>query len=728
LNEGQGALALSGEGGVGKTQLAIEYAHRYSDAYEGMWWVDASRESLSASIAKLAALLGAETEALHPEEIRTELCRRLSQGRQLLILDNVERLEDFTAFTVQAPSQVLVTTRLSRLPQGRVTTLQVNVLERGASLMMLRSARPELPSEEDTAVLDEISEHLGDHPLALDFAAEYLRKYPDVSLREMMDALHRAEVGEVLSPLEDTEPEEIGLGYRLKVAKSLGLHLPEFEGTPGEVLLALVSFCHPAEIPLELLFASASPFTKEEVRRWLRKLADVSILGYAQSIHLHRLTQSVIRSRLSKQKARVVLSRLVAATGQDFGNPEDHRDWPKQDRLAPHALAMLDAVRRMGIAEPLGMGNTLSHYLNIRGRYAQALWALNVLQPDGQLIKPSDVKFFSRSACVGNILFAQSRFDEALDFYDRAEFLLHGAEGVDLNSLALIATNKGDIFRSRDNLASSLKYYREAERILHELNAPDVLPLGTVLLRIGQVLEAQEKIDEALEQFKKSETLLRGSFDGGHPTLAVTLMCIGDWWAEYRTSDNARPYYREATQMALKALGPTHSLSLNCGISWAELVREPSELVDAQRCLRILEAGIQNEGKKDSPALLRIVELLAQICTMQGDGDEALTRYRQAQEIARKALGDGHPNVAVIRANIGQLLAAKGEVAEALVLLNQSIPFLLAESGVDHPVACGMADVLRTLGGNPLEIARRVLGESAAVRLKELLGPTNREE
>ncbi len=426
LKQGDGLLAhaLSGEGGVGKTQLAIAYVHRYADEYEGIWWVDASREALTSSVTKLAALLKIETQRVSPEEIRTRLCHALSQGRHLLILDNVERLEDGTAFTLQAPSQVLMTTRLARLPHGRVTTLHVDVLERESSIQMLRSARSTWPSPEDAQLLANVAEHLGYHPLALDFAAEYLRKYPDVTPQELLESLHRTEVGDIESPLEDTEPEEIGLGYRFKVAKSIGLHLPSFEGTLGEWLLELLAFCHPDDIPVELLVAAAQAPT-EEVRRSLRKLTDVSIIRYEQSISLHRLTQSVIRARLDTAKTRATLSRLVSVLRVNFGDPEDHRSWPMQDVAAPHALAVLEMLRKKGLDEPPGMGLVLSRYFNIRSRLEEAIWALGALQSDGQLVDPSRINDSAQSNSIGSVLFSWDYLDEALSFFRRAEHLLH---------------------------------------------------------------------------------------------------------------------------------------------------------------------------------------------------------------------------------------------------------------------------------------------------------------
>ena len=95
LQGGQAAVvqALHGMGGVGKTQLAAEYAHRFADGYELAWWINAEQSGLIGDqIASLGQALGCIPPGAGSEAVRAAVLAELRQhGRWLLIFDNASR-------------------------------------------------------------------------------------------------------------------------------------------------------------------------------------------------------------------------------------------------------------------------------------------------------------------------------------------------------------------------------------------------------------------------------------------------------------------------------------------------------------------------------------------------------------------------------------------------------------------------------------------------------------
>ena len=163
--------ALAGMGGVGKTQLAAEYAYRFASAYDVVWWIASEQAGLiGEQVAALAAALGcAGQDADLDTAGRAALGELRRRDRWLLVFDNAESPQDLAAWLPGGAGHVLITSRARGWAEIAVP-VEVDVLARGESVAILRDRVRAWRS----ADADRVAAALGDLPLAIAQAAGYL--------------------------------------------------------------------------------------------------------------------------------------------------------------------------------------------------------------------------------------------------------------------------------------------------------------------------------------------------------------------------------------------------------------------------------------------------------------------------------------------------------------------------------------------------------------------------
>ncbi|MGD8453384.1 MAG: tetratricopeptide repeat protein [Phycisphaerae bacterium] len=554
--------AIVGEGGIGKSELAKQYVFEFADEWDGRWWLDASEAAIEAATARLAErLLGDDAVHDHsPNQIRIALVNFLSGEKHLLVLDNIQSAEQAKRFALQSPARVLITTRRRDIPPAVAGKLELEVLDREDAIKLLTSGREDLRTAEHRPTLKAIVDHLGCHALAVAVAGARLSQPPPPTPAELLTQLQEAEVGTLNDPFEEGEPnEELGTGYRHKVAASLSLHLPTFANTPAARLLELAAFCHPSSIPADLL-ADAAGLPLAEAKKALRELHNVSIVKCDEAVSIHRLTQSVMRAKLADTARREALAALVGVMTKHFADPDEYRRWAEMDRYAAHATAVVEHADKLAGTEDAGyLANQTGLFLNNLGRFDAARQNTERGVAIAQKVSgPHHANVAAGYSNLATIQYQQGDLNAARENMEKAIAIElkhfapdHPALATSFSNLALIQRNQGDLNAARENMEKAI-----AIKLKHF--APDHPSLSTGFSNLAMIQHAQGDLNSARENTERAIAIELRHFAADHPKLATRYSNLAVIQKDLNDLVGARTSAEKAIGIQLKQFTPDH--------------------------------------------------------------------------------------------------------------------------------------------------------------------------
>lgn len=373
--------ALCGLGGVGKTQIVLEYAYRYQYEYQAIFWIKAdTRENLLADFLALAHLLHLSEQTAQDSAITIAAIKRWFQlhERWLLIFDNADDLALVRKFLPSGQrGHTLLTTRAQALG-GLAHSVQVEEMnqEVGAHFLLRRAGllSPDISSLDVTSTHYQLArvivQELGGLPLALDQAGAYIEETSS-SLREYLE-VYRAHCFALLQRrggLTTNHPEPVATTWALAFEQVE-------QGNPMAAdLLRLCAFLDPDAIPEEVLLVS------------IQQLAPVS--DTVDLLQLHEAIGALLRFSLVRRNGEtrtLTIHRLVQVMVQQAIGKEAEHLWAVRAaqvvyQALPHASSVYSSTGYPSRAvQRLTASIILNREQENREKLANELWNLAVQQ------------------------------------------------------------------------------------------------------------------------------------------------------------------------------------------------------------------------------------------------------------------------------------------------------------------------------------------------------------
>jgi tetratricopeptide (TPR) repeat protein len=662
--ETAGIVVISGTAGVGKTAVAVRWAHQVAEGFpDGQLYVDLRGYGADRPMPATDALAGflralgvAGPDIPAEAEERAALFRSRTAGRRMLVLlDNAGRVEQVRPLLPGGTGCVVAATSRDSLAglvaRDGAVRVELDVLAPGEAAGLLRALVGDRVNEDPGAAAT-LADRCCRLPLALRVAAELAAERPARSLAGLA-----AELGDLQHRLDALDADgDRGTAMRTVFSWS-------YRNLPTDAARAFrLAALHPGTDLDGYAAAALTGTDLQSARRLLDRLArahlvqtrDVDRHGMHDLLRAYAL--ELCDADEDREDRRAALTRLydyyltTTSTAVRALYPSEANrqpEVPAPSGPAPEipdsdaARAWLDAERANLVAAVIDMAEAdwpghavrmspaLSRYLDSDYMPEAVLIHGHALQAAARTGSAADEATALRN--LGNTAFRQGRYQQAADYYRPAIALFArlGREhdlGRTVHNLGTVERHQGDLPRAVGHFEQALELSRRVGDWPSEARA--LSSLAVTFTRQGRYADATELLHRNLALFRAARAR-----DGGRPD---SLISCGESGAltYLGVVEMRQGRYRRAAQLH-------------------------------RRALAVYDEVGENRGRVEAMTNLGILEL------RQGLFPRAAEHLEQARAMSRD-IGDRHCEADAL-VNLGLVELRRGFRRRAAELLDQAL-------------------------------------------------------
>ncbi len=557
-----GVEVITGMGGVGKTQLAVEFAYRYGYRFAGVHWLDLSDSAqLDEALARNGEPMGLQQAEGETRQAFAERVLRAwkAHGPRLLILDNFEDLgqaQEVLARLQHPHLRLLLTSRRKDWPPTlglRLLPLDEFTPEESRAFLR-RWLPPERATDKD---LDALAARLGRLPLALELAGRYLhhlkRKTVAAYLAELERALEHPSM-QGWKPAWGSPTDHV-----LNLAHTFALSWAQVESEAARRALVAAGYCAPDEpLPLDALEPLAGG--ADALDEAFADLTALGLLREGDPPTIHPLVAEFARGWDEEGQALAALAEALADVAERTNREEDRTgDYGLYTPLAPHVRAVAAWAEATAPEHAGRLWNSLGYHLHAVADYAGAQAAYErALKISEAVYGPEHPKVATAANNLGSVLRDLGDLQGAKAAFQRALRIDEALYGPEHPNVAIRVNNLGSVLRDLGDLQGAKAAFQRALRIDEALYGPehphvamDVNNLGSVLRDLGDLHGAKETYNQALRIWVQV-------LGEEHPHVATLWNNLGSVLQDMGDLAGAKAAFERALRILAKFLPPEH--------------------------------------------------------------------------------------------------------------------------------------------------------------------------
>lgn len=711
-------VAITGMDGIGKTKLALNFAHRYGKFFVGgVYFLNmADATNITSEVVKCGTRMSQETV---PDYVDWSVDKRQayvtylwqSELPRLLIFNDCETPELFKELRPQMGGcRILITSRYNQWDptEEGVQRLTLDTFDRKDSIELLRKYREDISEEtEDYGKLDKLAKIHGDLPLALKLVGKRLKQKSD----DLDEYLVKLEVSD--GPLSDTS--------RI-LAHTFSSNYEELDSDDSidrlaiDVLACAVCFAPDEPIERNLLQLAIERFKDNKLDEpdhfysSIRRLNDLGLLQLDNDgnpvVHL-LMADFVINSISRSSDAQIDVEEVVLLQARKLneqGIPKQLLQWQNHltyiteqalQRQAKRAAALIDEEQaaladeeRTALADDAraaALASALGQHFHLIGAYSLTkLYYEKSLKIRETLSAKTHIDEATSQNNLGIIFMemgelesAEKYLREALSIREERLLYEHRHTAFSRNNLGRLYQKKGDFAKAKPLLEQALRDCQAAKDHSRSETALSLHNLGSLSYALGELQEAKQYLTEA---FKIRKEIHKEK----HPDTAHSLNDLGSVLRALGEISDAKVHLEDALEIRVEILGEEHPDTASSLNNLGTLLREMGESAKArpylEKSLQIRQEVLPKEHTEIASSLTNLGTLLQEI----GETEKAKLNLQRAVEIYEHALGE-HPSTARSLSSLGFLLQETEELKKAKKYHERALSIREQMLGKSHP-------------------------------------------
>ncbi|KAF8467212.1 hypothetical protein BDZ91DRAFT_762700 [Kalaharituber pfeilii] len=740
IDEGRAAMnitqiVLHGMGGMGKTQIALEYVYRHHKDYSSVFWINASSEqttktsfiqimeqlieyhatlldepdykhigSLLGMAGKLDSVGLFSTEKPEEEQHVIKAVKKWLTAKQndkwLLVFDNLDDLESFD-INDYIPScdfgTVIITSRRRGSTQGR-RGLEVHQMQNHeAEKLLLTSARLDLgrlaPEEcklEEAAAVT-IVEKLGYLPLAIAQAGAYINIQQCLFSHYLRE--YEINANRLLSRRWKVEKDD----RSVFATWEMSFNAIKNQNPKAAELLSLCAFLDNNDICEEFLRRGMKlAINDTSLADSIHLLFSYSIAKRTEkydSFNIHPLVHLCIRWKLEMEpneyQKMAIKAFLMVTSG--IAVPEDRErevsDWIFERRNLPHVFAVERQMEFLPLEKEESLAaleNLCSFYAN-HGHYGKAEEMCKVILATREKLGADHPSTLHTVHNIAVVYEQQGKYSQALELYQRALAGYEKSLGVDHPSTLRTVNNMAVVYENQGKYSQALELYQRALAGREKSLGVDHPSTLNTVNNMAVVYEQQGKYSQALELYQRALAGCEKSLGVDHPSTLNTVNNMAVVYEQQGKYSQALEMYQRALAGYEKSLGIVHPSTLNTVNNMAVVYEQQGKYSQALELYQRALAGSEKSLGVDHPSTLDTVYNMAGVYVQQGKYSQALELYQRALAGCEKSLGVDHPSTLRTVNNMAVVYENQGKYSQALELYQRALAGREKSLGVDHP-------------------------------------------